>query len=93
MYDSVLRKMRTAVRAGRIVLTEHAFDEMAADGLLQVDLERCILTGEILERQWDGDFLEWKYVIEGDGASNEAMAVVAKLRPKDKVIVITTYLL
>lgn len=51
------------------------------------------MTGEILERQWDGDFLEWKYVVEGQSASNETMAVVAKLSLKDKGIVITTYLL
>lgn len=93
MYDAMLRKMRSAVRAGCIVLTEHAFDEMVADGLLQVDLEHCILAGSIMERQWDEDFREWKYVVEGDSASSEEIAVVAKLSIKDKVIVITTYLL
>jgi len=66
---------------------------MAADDLLQVDLEHCILMGGIAERQWDEDFQEWKYVIEGESADGEYMAVVAKLAFKDNVVVITTFLL
>ena len=93
MYDSILRKMRSAVRARRIVLTDHTFDEMVADDLLQVDVEQCILKGEIVERQWDEDFQEWKYVVEGKSTQGENMAVVSKLGFKDNVVVITTYLL
>lgn len=93
MYASILRKMRSAARVGRIVVTEHAFDEVAFDDLLQVDLEHCILMGEIVERQWDEDFQEWKYVVEGESTDGENMAVVAKLGYKDNLVVITTYLL
>jgi len=93
MHASILRKMRSAVRAGRIVITEHAFDEMAFDDLLQADLERCILIGEIVERQWDEDFQEWKYVIEGESTDGAYMAVAAKLAFKDNVVVITAFLL
>jgi hypothetical protein len=60
---------------------------------LQVDLEHRILIGEIVERQWDEDFHEWKYVVEGASTDGEDMTVVAKLGFKDNVVVITTFLL
>jgi len=41
------------VRAGQIVVPQHAFEEMNHDDLLQMDVEHCILMGEIVERQWD----------------------------------------
>ena len=66
MWKAVLTKMRAAVGAGRLVLTEHAVDQMIADDLFQFDLENCILTGDITQRQWDDDFQKWKYVIEGE---------------------------
>jgi hypothetical protein len=93
VYALILRKMRSAVRAGRVVITEHALDEMALDNLLQVDLEHCILISEIVEREWDEEFHEWKYVVEGESTDGEYMAVVAKLGFKDNVVVITTFLL
>ncbi len=93
MEKSVLTKMRAAVAAGRLVLTEHAVDEMAADDLFQFDLEHCILTGEITETQWDDDFQEWKYVIEGDCTDGAALVVVARFGSQQQVVVITTFLL
>jgi hypothetical protein len=55
MYQAVLTKMRAAVEAGQLALTEHAVDEMIVDNLFQFDLENCILTGDITEAQWDHD--------------------------------------
>ena len=93
MEQAVLRIMCAAVEAGRLALTEHAVDEMIADNLFQFDLEHCILTGDITETQWDEDFQEWKYVIEGESTDGEALAVVAKLGVHNNVVVITTFLL
>jgi len=91
MFDEVLQKMRLSVQAGKFLLTSHAYDEMNFDDLFVVDLENCILTGDIMTRQWDDDFGEWKYVIHGDGQSEEEMAVVAKLDYNNCVVVITTF--
>jgi len=51
MFADVLKKFRDCVRKGKLVVTQHAFEEMNDDDLLQVDVEHCILVGEIIERQ------------------------------------------
>lgn len=91
MFDEVLQQMRLSVQAGNFLLTSHAYDEMNDDDLFVVDLENCILTGDVMTRQWDDDFGEWKYVIHGDSQSEEEMAVVAKLDYNQNVVVITTF--
>ncbi|MEK6405907.1 MAG: DUF4258 domain-containing protein [Acidobacteriota bacterium] len=92
MYPNILTRMRESVRQNRIILTIHAIEEMDAEDLLKEDLEHCILRGEIGTRQWDGDYKEYKYILEGETLSGEEMEVVAKLR-NDKIIIITAYLL
>jgi Domain of unknown function (DUF4258) len=64
---------------------------MFDDGLLPSDLEHCILTGEITERQWDEAWQEWKYVIEGTGTDLGALEVVARLGKNADTVVITVY--
>jgi hypothetical protein len=91
MFEKALQQMRRGVRAGEVLLTTHAYDEMNQDDLFVVDLENCILTGSIMIRQWDDDFSEWKYVIHGDSHTGEEMAVVAKLDYNDCVVIITTF--
>jgi Domain of unknown function (DUF4258) len=91
MYDKILREMRERVRIGNIVITVHCRQEMFNDGLLSADVEYCILNGEIVERQWDDDFAEYKYVIEGATTEpDEFLHVVAKLGPRNTVV-ITVY--
>jgi hypothetical protein len=51
MFPGVLKKFRECVRSGKLVVTQHAFEEMNDDDLLQVDVEHCILAGQIMERQ------------------------------------------
>jgi hypothetical protein len=53
MYPRILGRMRESVRQNRIILTIHAVEEMDADDLLKVDVEHCILNGDIIARQWD----------------------------------------
>jgi hypothetical protein len=45
--------MRLAVRAGRVRMTDHAVREMKADGLCYEDVVNALLTGEIVEHQYD----------------------------------------
>ena len=58
MFARILKKFRDCVREGNLVVTQHAFEEINDDGLLQADVEHCILTGEIVERQWDKQWQE-----------------------------------
>jgi hypothetical protein len=92
MYPRILARMRECVRQNRIITTIHALEEMDADDLLKEDLEHCILHGEIVARQWDDDFQEYKYLVGGTALDSEEIEVVAKVRG-DTAIVITAYLL
>jgi Domain of unknown function (DUF4258) len=91
MYDKILHEMRSRVRAGKLAISIHAREEMDLDGLILDDLKYCILTGAIVERQFDDLFVEYKYVIEGATLDpDEFIHVVAKLGKRNAVI-ITTY--
>ena len=91
MLAQILNEMRDAARYGRVYLTEPARDEMADDDLTFRDVMNCILTGEIVEQQYDLKRKEYKYVIYGDSLDNAEMAVVAKLTYNQNVGVITVY--
>ena len=83
--------MRARVRNGNLVITVHGRQEMYDDGLLAADVKNCVLKGRIVERQWDEDFVEYKYLIEGPTTTvNDFIHAVAKLGPQDTVI-ITVY--
>lgn len=92
MFDRLLRRMRELVRTSGYVMTAHGVEEMEADGLTIFDVEHCILTGEIVERQRDRGTGEWKYLILGKTLSDDAGVVVAKIGPTGKLVMITVYL-
>jgi len=92
-FDRILRRMRDLVRASGYVLTVHGADEMAADGLNVFDVEHCILTGKIVKRQRDRVTGDWKYLVEGRTLSGTQAAVVAKIGPTGKLVLITVYTL
>lgn len=92
MFDSVLRRMRELVRTSRYVMTVHGQEEMEADHLTIFDVEHCILTGGIVERQKDHRTREWKYLVEGTSLSGHKVVVVSKVGPTGMLVVITVYL-
>ena len=92
MYNRILRQMREKVRTRQYVMTLHAEEEMDEDGLTIFDVERGILTGEMIERQKDHDTGEWKYLIQGQSVVGKQIVVVTKLSPTEKLVIITVYL-
>ncbi len=78
---------------GHLVVTQHAFEEMIDDNLFQTDVENCILFGEIVERQRDMEWDEWKYIILGQTVDGKAIEVVLKSGKSGNAVVITTYVL
>jgi uncharacterized DUF497 family protein len=92
VYNRILRQMREKVRTRQYVMTLHAEEEMDEDGLTIFDVERGILTGEIIERQKDHDTGEWKYLIQGQSVVGKQIVVVSKLSPTEKLVIITVYL-
>jgi hypothetical protein len=91
MFEAILEEMRRSVAEGKMLLTTHAYDEMLQDDLFVSDLESCVLTGDVMTRQWDDDYGEWKYVIRGDSADGDEIAVIAKMDYNRSVVIITTF--
>jgi hypothetical protein len=85
--------MRELVRTSGYVMTAHGVEEMEADELTVFDLEHCILTGRIIERQKDRGTGEWKYLIRGKTLGDDTAVVVAKIGPTGKLVMITVYLM
>ena len=91
MYNRILRQMREKVRLRQYAMTLHAEEEMNDDGFTIFDIERAILTGEIVERQADHQSAEWKYLIVGQSVYKEPIVVVAKIGTTEKLVIITVY--
>jgi hypothetical protein len=91
VFERVLYRMREKIRERQYVMTTHARKEMNDDGLTIYDVERGILSGEILERQKDVETAEWKYRIVGETVVGEVIEVVTKLSPTGKLAIITVY--
>ena len=51
MFERILKLMRDKIRKKEYVMTLHAEEEMNSDDLTIYDVECCILTGKITERQ------------------------------------------
>ena len=92
MYNRILRQMRESVRQRQYVMTLHAEEEMADDGFTIFDVERAILTGEIVERQKDHQSGEWKYLVFGQIIDGRLLTVVAKMSITNKLVIITVYM-
>ena len=92
MYDRILKRIQAKIRTRQYAMTLHAEEEMDDDELSIFDVERCILTGEIIERQKDRDTEEWKYVIEGQSFAGDKVGTVTKLSITGKLIIITVYI-
>jgi hypothetical protein len=57
------------------------------------DVERAILTGEIVERQKEYKTGEWKYLIKGYTLTDHNVIIVSKLSMTGKLVIITVFLL
>lgn len=91
MHKRVLTRMREKVRRREYVVTAHARKEMVDDDFTIFDIERGILTGEILERQKDQTTSESKYRIKGKIISGDEIELITKLSPTNKLVIITVY--
>lgn len=92
MFERILKEMRDKIRSREYIMTIHGDEEMNEDSLSIYDVEHCILTGKILERQRDKVTAEWKYCINGESLSGSEVKIVAKLSPTGKLVIITVYM-
>jgi hypothetical protein len=91
VYRRTLRQMQERIRTRQYVMTLHAEEEMNDDNLTIFDIERAILTGNIVERQEDHLSGEWKHLITGQAIDGRFITVVAKLSITGKLVLITVY--
>jgi len=91
LSDRILKEMRNKIRNREYIMTIHGEEEMDNDSLSIYDIEHCILTGKILERQKDKATAELKYRVNGKSLSGSEVEVVAKLSPTGKLVIITVY--
>jgi hypothetical protein len=92
MLERILPRLREKVRTRQYIMTLHAEEEMNEDGWSVFDIERGILTGQILERQRDGLTGEWKYKIRGKTLHGEKLELIVKIGPTGKLVTITVYI-
>lgn len=92
LLPQILKRLRECIRARRYVATLHAEEEMNNDGLSIFDVERAILTGEIVERQKDKETGEWKYLVRGLTLEEMDTVVVTKLSPTGKMVILTVFI-
>ena len=92
MFERILKEMRDKIREREYVMAIHAEEEMNNDCFSIYDIEQCILTGKIVERQKDNLTAEWKYRINGQILDDSEVEVIAKLSPTGKLVIITVYI-
>ena len=91
MYPRILGQIRALVRRGEYVLSVHAENEMADDGLTDQDLEAAILNGRIVRRERDR-IGRPKYVIEGTATAGRGLTTVAQpFQTRQLILIITAY--
>ena len=91
MFQRNLKQIREKVRQRQYVMTLHAEEEMSDDNLSVFDVERSLLTGEIVERQKDAVTGEWKYLVKGETVAGNDIVTVAKISSSGKLVIITVY--
>ena len=93
MFEQVLWDIRSKVRVGDYVVTIHADEEMDDNQLAIGDVEACILSGDVVERQRDRVTGENKYRVRGMSLDGLMMETIVKLGATGKVVIITVYAL
>ncbi len=93
MFERALFQFRRLVASGRYLVTLHCLEELEADGLTILDVEGCVMTGTIVERQKDRSNGEWKFVIQGWSTAGEECVVVVKWTPTGRLRVLTAFAL
>lgn len=86
-----LERIRSAFLDQRYALTEHAYDEMDADGLDVLDVEAAVLRGgidQVLTDDPRGD----RYVIVGTACDlTTPVGVVVRFVENNQLLIITVY--
>ena len=92
MFDVILKRLQERIRTRHYIMTVHAVEEMEEDKLTVFDVENCLLTGTVIERQRDRETGEWKYIVRGLSLADSPFIVVAKIGLTGKLVIITVFI-
>jgi len=88
----ILEKIKSAIVKGRINMTDHADEELANDEILDEDLLRSVLHGEIIEEYLDDKPFPSCLIYGKDQKERHIHSVWAYSAEHDIAIVITGYI-
>jgi len=91
MLSRALKIIRDLAESGKVVLTDHADEELRNDALTSKDVRSIIRSGRIVERQFDTATSESKYLIQGSTKDADLAEIVCKIGVQQKVVIITIY--
>ena len=91
MHERILQKVRNLIRFKQYIITLRAYEEMDSDNLSIYDIEHCLLSGKIIEKQWDPKTAESKYLIQGSTISSSEVIIAAKVSVTNKLVIITVF--
>jgi hypothetical protein len=86
--NSILRRIRRAVRQKRYQMTDHALEEADADNLTLDDILEVLLNGD-LDATYTDDPRGPRYVIRGD-VDVDPVDVVCRFRNDGRLLIIIT---
>ncbi len=88
----VLQRIRQCILDRRYYLSAHAEEEMWNDALERLDLERCILRGQI-EKKMSHDIRGTRYRIEGPSRDGRLIHLICRFHETKDLLIITVYVL
>jgi len=88
MSESILKRIRRAVRENRYQLTDHALEEADTDELTLADILSVLLNG-YLDKTYTDDFRGARYVMRGIVELHE-IDVVCRFRADGILLIIIT---
>ena len=87
---SLIGKLRNLVREEKYIISTHADEEMSADGLIAVDVEQSILTGDVVNK-FDNDPRGTRYEVAGNSVDGRQVGIVCRILATGWLIIITVY--
>ena len=77
--------LRRAIRDSKYIVSEHALERMGQRGITFEDIERCVIEGEVIDKQAHGKDVKW--ILRGrDGEGGVFLMVIAFSRPSPVII-------
>ena len=83
--------MQRAARVQRVFYSSHARLEMKQEDFSEADVTRCLLTGSIVEDQFDERYQQTKYIWLGEATDGRELSLVTRLTYHNGVYVVTVF--